>query len=197
MRVARDDVWAKAQKLAGVRTILGVPMLREGTPIGVMALARTEAQPFTDKQIELVENFANQAVIAIENTRLLNELRQRTTDLTESLEQQTATSHVLSIISSSPAELEPVFQAILANATRLCDAKFGTLGLCDGEAFRKYIQTGRDCAWLAPRAADRPRAPAVQSCCGRSHVRVSETLRVQGQRSTLAREGACKDRPLH
>ena len=120
----------------GIRTVLAVPMLKEGKLVGAFNLFRQEVRPFTDKQVELVKNFAAQAVIAIENARLLNELRQRTTDLAESLEQQTATSQVLSIISSSPAKLEPVFQAILANATRLCDAKFGTLGLYDGEAFR-------------------------------------------------------------
>jgi class 3 adenylate cyclase len=105
--------------------------------IGAISIYRQEVRPFTDKQIALVQNFASQAVIAIENARLLNELRQRTTDLTQSLDQQTATSQVLGIISSSPAELEPVFQAILANATRLCGAKFGTLNLYDGEVFRK------------------------------------------------------------
>ena len=97
---------------------------------------RQEVRPFTSKQIELVSNFAKQAVIALENTRLLNELRQRTDDLSEALEQQTATSEVLRVISSSSGDLEPVFETMLANATRLCQAKFGTLYLWDGAAFR-------------------------------------------------------------
>ena len=104
--------------------------------IGAITIYRQEVRPFTDKQVELVQNFAAQAVIAIENTRLLNELRQRTDDLTESLEQQTATSEVLQVISSSPGELEPVFQSMLENATRICEANFGTLYLRDGEVFR-------------------------------------------------------------
>ena len=120
----------------GFRTGLYVPLMREGVAIGVIALRRVEARLFTERQVALLQTFADQAVIALENARLLNELRQRTSDLTKSLEQQTATSQVLSIISSSPAELEPVFQAILANATRLCGAKFGTLNLYDGEVFR-------------------------------------------------------------
>jgi two-component system, NtrC family, sensor kinase len=127
---------AQLPKLAGARTVLAVPMLKKNELVGAFLIYRTEVRPFADKQIALIQNFAAQAVIAIENTRLLNELRQRTSDLTESLEQQTATSEVLSVISSSPAELEPVFQAILTNATRLCGAKFGTLNLYDGEAFR-------------------------------------------------------------
>jgi signal transduction histidine kinase/putative methionine-R-sulfoxide reductase with GAF domain len=122
---------------AGSRTILAVPMLRENELIGAFVIFRQVVRPFTEKQIDLVTNFAAQAVIAIENTRLLNKLRQRTADLSESLEQQTATSEVLSIISRSPAELEPVFQAILANAIRLCGAKFGNLNLYDGEAFHR------------------------------------------------------------
>jgi GAF domain-containing protein len=117
----------EAQRLGGYRTVLGVPMLREGVPIGVLALTRDDVRPFTDKQIELVQTFADQAAIAIENARLLNELRQRTADLTESLEQQTATADVLRIISSSPGELTPVFQTMLENATRICEAKFGML----------------------------------------------------------------------
>jgi GAF domain-containing protein len=119
-----------------IRTILAVPMLRGEELIGVILIYRLEVRPFTDKQVALVETFAAQAVIAVENTRLLNELRQRTSDLTESLEQLTATSEVLRVISSSPGALEPVFQTMLQNAVRICDAKFGTLYLREGDAFR-------------------------------------------------------------
>ena len=112
---------------AGMRTRVAVPMLKENRPVGVIVIYRKEVRPFTDKQIELVKNFAAQAVIAIENTRLLNELRQCTDDLSESLEQQTATSEVLKAISSSRGELEPVFQAMLGNAVRICEANFGML----------------------------------------------------------------------
>jgi GAF domain-containing protein len=128
VRVARDLSWAKAQRLGGFRTMLGVPMLREGRPIGVLGLSRSEVRPFSDKQIALVQNFANQAVIAIENTRLLSELR-------ESLQQQKATADVLKVISASPGELKPVFDTMLANAMRICEAQFGNLFLYDGEGF--------------------------------------------------------------
>jgi GAF domain-containing protein len=129
-------------KAGGARTALGVPMLRDNELVGAITIYRQEVRPFTDKQIELVTNFAAQAVIAIENTRLLNELRQRTDDLSESLEQQTATSEVLKVISSSPGELEPVFDAMLANATRICEAKFGVLWLYDGKLFRPGAMHG-------------------------------------------------------
>ncbi|HEX4408852.1 MAG TPA: GAF domain-containing protein [Xanthobacteraceae bacterium] len=113
--------------IGGIRTLLTVPMLKDGVLLGVVAAFRKEVRPFAEKQIELVQSFAAQAVIAIENARLFNELKQRTDDLTESLEQQTATSEVLRVISSSPGELQPVFQAMLENALRICDAKFGIM----------------------------------------------------------------------
>ena len=113
-----------------------VPMLKEDELIGVILTYRQDVQPFTDKQIELVETFADQAVIAIENVRLFDEVQARTRELTESLEQQTATSEVLQVICSSPGELEPVFETMLENATRICEAKFGTMYLYEGDAFR-------------------------------------------------------------
>jgi GAF domain-containing protein len=131
-----DAAAVTAVELGGARTVLAVPMLKENELIGSFSLFRKEVRPFTDKQIELVHNFAAQAVIAIENTRLLNELRQRTTDLTESLEQQTATSEVLQVISSSPGELQPVFDTMLANATRICGANFGNMFLYENDAWR-------------------------------------------------------------
>ena len=115
--------------LGGARTTLGVPILKEDTLLGLIAIYSQEVSPFTDKQIELVKNFANQAVIAIENTRLLNELR-------ESLQQQTATSEVLSVIARSTGELESVFQAMLENATKLCEASYGAMWLRDGDVLR-------------------------------------------------------------
>ena len=136
-----DPMAVRAVALGGIRTLLGVPLLNKGEMIGAFFLSRREVRPFTEKQIELVKNFADQAVIAIENARLLNELRQRTTDLTErtgdlteALEQQTATSEVLQVISSSPGHLQPVFATMLENAVRISDAKFGHIFRWDGEA---------------------------------------------------------------
>ena len=123
-------------QFGGARTELAVPMLKDNQLVGAIVIYRTEVRPFTDKQIDLVTNFAAQAVIAIENARLLNELRQRTDDLSESLEQQTATSEVLRVISSSPGELEAVFNSILDNAVRICGARFGNLALYENGTMR-------------------------------------------------------------
>ena len=147
--VDREPAAVASVELGGTRTLMIVPMLKDNELVGACMLARQEVRPFNDKQIELVTNFAAQAVIAIENARLLNELRQRTTDLTErtadlteALEQQTSTSEVLQIISSSPGDLEPVFQAMLENATRICQAKFGVVFSFDGNEYHVEAQVG-------------------------------------------------------
>ena len=110
----------------------------------MLVLARRAVRPFTDRQIDLVTTFADQAVIAIENVRLFDEVQARTRDLSESLQQQTATADVLKVISSSPGELEPVFQAMLENATRICEAKVGNLFLREGEGFRAVAVSSGD-----------------------------------------------------
>ena len=132
----REPARVAAVELAKARTFLAVPMLKENELLGIIAIYRQEVRPFTDKQIALVQNFASQAVIAIENARLFQAEQQRTRELAESLEQQTATSDVLRIVASSPGELQPVFESMLANATRICQAKFGTLYLREADGFR-------------------------------------------------------------
>ena len=134
--IERDPRMVEAVDLAGARSLVMVPMLKEGRLIGAIGVYRQEVRPFTDKQIKLVTNFAAQAVIAIENTRLLNELRQRTNDLTESLEQQTATSDVLRVISSSPTDIQPVLETIGERAEKLCDAEISVVSIVDGELIR-------------------------------------------------------------
>ena len=129
-----DADFVKFVDLCGVRHPPRVPLLKDKELIGVIGIYRQAVRLFTDKQIELVTNFAAQAVIAIENARLLNELRQRTTDLTEALERRTATAEVLQVISSSPGDLQPVFTAMLENAVRICDAGFGNIHRWDGKA---------------------------------------------------------------
>ncbi|HXX13180.1 MAG TPA: GAF domain-containing protein [Burkholderiales bacterium] len=152
-------------KRRGLRTMLSVPMLREGMVIGVIVLAHTSVRPFTEKQIELVQIFADQAVIAIENVRLFKELQERNKALTEALEQQTATSEILGVISSSPNDLGPVFESILENATRLCHAHLGQLSLYDGDLFTTVAMRG-----ASPRAAEhygRPYRPSPTTGFGR------------------------------
>jgi GAF domain-containing protein len=152
----------------GHRTILAVPLLREDEAIGALAIRRTEVKPFTDKQIELVQTFADQAVIAIENVRLFEAEQTRTRELSESLEQQTATAEVLKVISSSRGELEPVFEAMLANAARICEARFAILYLRDGDAFRAVAAT-RDAppAYVEARKRDPHLRPPPDSPLGR------------------------------
>src|SRR5262245_57719513 len=160
-------------RVAGNRAMLGVPLLREGIPIGVLILTRSTARPFTDKQIELATTFADQAVIAIENVRLFDEVQARTRDLSESLEQQTATSEVLQVISSSPGELEPVFQAMLANAVRICGAKFGVLNLYEGGVFRTVAVHN-----VPPAYAEKRRREPLRPHPGTAHAEVVRTKQV-------------------
>ena len=128
--------------LGGYRTMLGVPILREGEPIGVFVMVQSEVRPFTDKQIDLATTFADQAAIAIENVRLFDEVQTRTRDLSESLEQQTATSEVLKVISSSAGALDPIFDAMLANATRICGATYGAMWLREDDRLRNVAFHG-------------------------------------------------------
>jgi signal transduction histidine kinase len=157
----RGDVMVVAGvELAGIRSFVVVPMLKESELVGAIGIYHQDVRPFTEKQVALVSNFAAQAVIAIENTRLLNELRQRTEDLTESLEQQTATSEVLNVISRTPGELEPVFASMLNNATRICEARFGMLWLTEGDGFRAVATDGLPAA----HAEEREREPIIYPC---------------------------------
>ena len=165
---------------AGIRTLLAVPMLKDDRLVGAIVIYRREVRPFEDKQIELVKNFAAQAVIAIENTRLLNELLQRTNDLTlrtadltEALEQQTATSEVLQVISRSPGDLEPVFTAMLEKAVRICDAKFGSIYRWDGEALH-IVATHNTPPAFAEERRRSPYRPYPQSPIG--HMVAAKTV---------------------
>ena len=161
-------------ELGGVRTMLAVPMLKENELIGAFTLFRQEVRPFTDKQIALVASFANQAIIGIENMRLLNELRQRTNDLTErtadlteALEQQTAASEVLEVISSSPGDLEPVFASMLEKAVRICDAAFGNIYRWDGDALHLVATRNTPPAFAEARRYSLFKRPGPKTVTGR------------------------------
>jgi GAF domain-containing protein len=147
--------------------MLAVPLMREGTPIGVFGLARRSVRPFTDRQIELVTTFADQAVIAIENARLLNELRQRTDDLSESLQQQTATADVLKVISRSTFDLQTVLDALITAASRLCGADMGILRRRAGEIYELAATYGLKPEWRELVAAH-PNMPGRHSVIGRA-----------------------------
>src|SRR5262245_45064862 len=131
-----EYTWHEGRQLGGYRTMLGIPLLRDASCVGVMAMTRSSVKPFTAKQIELVTTFADQAVIAIENVRLFDEVQARSRELSESLEQQTATSDVLTVIRSSKFELQPVLDTLIESAVSLCQAEKGAIFLRDQEIYR-------------------------------------------------------------
>jgi GAF domain-containing protein len=162
----REYTQTEPQKLAQFRTLLGVPLLREGEPIGAIALQRTDVKPFTDKQIELVTTFADQAVIAIENVRLFEEVQARTKEIQESLEYQTAISDVLNVISRSPNVLQPVLDTIVQTAARLCKAEFSVVfRLQDGKC---HIAAGNAQDEFITFLRGHPIVPTRASCTGRA-----------------------------
>src|SRR5262249_33047472 len=140
---------SEAMTIARQRTALGVPLLRDDEPVGVIVLARRRVEPFTEKQVELAETFADQATIAIENARLIGELRDRGEALQETLQFQTATAEVLHAINGSGGDLAPVFAAISGKAIQLCDAACGGIGLWQGDVFRIVASQ-----YLPPRLAE-------------------------------------------
>ena len=177
-----EYTWNDAQRIGGHRAALGAPLLRDGKVVGVIFVAKTVAQPFTPKQIELVSTFADQAVIAIENARLFEEVQAKTRDLTESLQQQTATADVLQIISSSPGDLAPVFEKMLMNATRVCGAKFGSMLLAENGSMRPAAQYNVPAEFAAARGA-RVLNPPPRSALAKA-ISTKQVVHVADMRTT-------------
>ena len=178
MLAAEEWVGARAKQRAeqrGFRAIMSAPMLRENNAIGSISVIRATPGRFTEKQIDLVRTFASQAVIAIENVRLFKELQARNAEVTEALEQQTATAEILKVISSSPTDIQPVFDAILENATRLCDAHMGILGLYDGETYHRVAQRGASAEFARWLAEEGPKYPPDASWHGQADDRRTAT----------------------
>ena len=167
----------EAQRVVGYRTMLCVPMLREGVVLGVLGMWRTWVEPFTDKQIALVETFADQAVIAIENVRLLQELQAKNQELTESLEQQTATAEILRVISSSPTDLQPVMDTVAENAARVCGATDSHICLLEGDGLRIVANHGEHSPLsvaVGTRISATPASVAGRAVCERRTIHIDD-----------------------
>ena len=202
VRADPEYTFVDAQRLGDFRTCLSVPMIREGIPIGALALTRSEVRPFSDKEIELVSTFADQAVIAIQNVRLFTELEVRNRDLSEALEQQTATSEILRVISSSPTDAQPVFETIVAAAMKLCRANSANVFIFDGklvhltaignlaprysEAIRKVFPRPPDRGTGASRAVLTCSVVAIPDVLDDKEYEIGDTAVTGGFRSTLA-----------
>jgi two-component system, NtrC family, sensor kinase len=184
--VLTDPNWQRqsAQKLIGFRAALGVPLVRDGQTFGVISLFRLVAGSFSDKQIELLETFADQAVIAIQNVKLFDQVQAKTRDLEESLQQQTATSEVLQIISSSPGDLVPVFDKMLENATRVCGAEFGSMTLVEDDSARQAALYNVPAALAAART-NKVFRPHPQGATAAA-IRTKQAVQVADLRTTVA-----------
>ncbi|TMA78312.1 MAG: GAF domain-containing protein, partial [Deltaproteobacteria bacterium] len=190
--IRRDPEYQVRAGQMTFRTVLAVPLLRESTPVGAMGLWRREVRPFTDKQIALLKTFADQAVTAIENVRLFKELQERNRDLTEALEQQTATGEVLRVIASSPTEIQPVLDTLLANAVKLSGATKGHVRQVDGEFYRvvaHYGETGDRVSFLRanPLPAS-PDTPIARALVERSPIHILDVQLETGAHTSLARQ---------
>jgi two-component system, NtrC family, sensor kinase len=187
-----DYTFTEGQRLGGFRSVLGVPMLREGVPIGVIILTRSEARPFTDKQIELATTFADQAAIAIENARLFDEVQAKTRDLTEALTYQTGSANILSVIASSPTDVEPVLKAIVESACEICDANDAAVLLKAGEDLRPSAHHGPIPVRLEKWPVNR-KSVTGRSVIDRVPVHVHDVLSQEGAEMPVGQELARLD----